>query len=307
MLRFYVLTSRKFGCLKRHFRSLPKDQTTVVINSTDDVYVAKAYAWCRAEGIDVTITESNGNPGRGKNSVLYHFLKSDNDYMVQIDGDDFLQPHGVNLYKWIAENDPPDGIQLVYGNTWSDHPNPAELYGVHPWQRNYLEWVESTIPLEKRAHYYYMYEKRVEYQNIFREVDKQAFEWNYPDAVAPTECARLIFYSRKLAKSVTFRDDLLVGEDALVNYQVRDMAWKKKIILKKILDSREKTYSYDLSNSGIVKQTEMESNYEWLQPFHDAVEEASKDWTVPQDFGLSEIHHNIERVPYIDDLGVEDE
>jgi len=305
MLRFYVLTSRKFGCLKRHFRSLPKAQTTVVINSTDDVYIAKAYEWCREEGIDVTITESNGKPGKGKNSVLQHFLASECEYMVQIDGDDFLQPHGVNVYNWVSENNPPDGIQLVYGNTWSDHSNPAELYGVHPWRKNYLNWVKDTFPLEKRGHYYHMYERREEYFKTFREIDKQAFKWNYPDAVAPTECARLIFYSRKLAELVKFREDLLIGEDALVNYQVRDMDWNKEITLKKILDSREKTYSYDLNNSGIVKQTERESNYEWLQPFHDAVDEASKNWTVPQDFSLHEIKHNIEKVPYIEDLGVE--
>ena len=305
MLRFYVLTSRKFECLKRHFRSLPKDQTTVVINSTDDLYIAKAYEWCREEGIDVTITESNGRPGKGKNSVLQHFLASECEYMVQIDGDDFLQPHGVNVYNWVSENNPPDGIQLVYGNTWSDHSNHAELYGVHPWKKNYLNWVKDSFPLEKRGHYYHMYERREEYFKTFREIDKQAFKWNYPDAVAPTECARLIFYSRKLAELVKFREDLLIGEDALVNYQVRDMDWNKEITLKKILDSRERTYSYDLNNSGIVKQTERESNYEWLQPFHDAVDEASKNWTVPQDFSLHEIKHNIEKVPYIEDLGVE--
>ena len=306
MLRFYVLTTRKFGCLKRHFRSLPKDQTTVVINSTDDLYVAKAYEWCREEGVDVTITESNGKPGKGKNSVLDHFLKSDNQYMVQIDGDDFLQPHGVNLYNWLAKNDPPDGVQLVWGNFWSDHPNPDELYGMQPWHKAYLEWVKDTFSLDKRGHYYHMYEKREELFKTFKEIDKHSWKWNYPDAIAPTECPRLIFYSRKLAESVTFREDLLIGEDSLVNYQVRDMAWKKEINLKKILDSREKTYCYDLNNSGIVKQSERGANYEWMKPFHAAVEEASKDWTVTEQFHLTEVKHNIEKVPYIDDLGVEE-
>ena len=306
MLRFYVLTSRKFECLKRHFRSLPKEHTTVVINSTDNLYIAKAYEWCIEEGIDVTITESNGKPGKGKNSVLAHFLNSKYRYMVQIDGDDFLQPHGVNLFTWLAKNDPPDGVQLVYGNTWTDHPNPQELYGVHPWHKNYLEWVKDTFPVEKRGHYYHVYEKRQEYKELFVKMDNQAFKWNYPDSVAPTDCARLIFWSRRLAELVTFREDLLIGEDSLVNYQVREMAWNKKINLKKILDSREKTYSYDLNNSGIVKQAERGSNYEWLKPFHDAVEEESKSWTVTEDFHLKEVKHNIEKVPYIDDLGVKE-
>ena len=307
MLRFYVLTSRKLECLKRHFRSLPKDQTTVVINSTDDLYVAKAFEWCREEGIDVTITDSNGRPGKGKNSVLQHFLESEYDYMVQIDGDDFLQPHGVNLYNWLAKNSPPDGVQLVWGNFWSDHPNPRALYGVHPWDKNYLDWVKNTFSLEKRGHYYHMYEKREKLFKTFQAIDNQSFKWNYPDAIAHTECPRLIFWSRKLAELVTFREDLLIGEDSLVNYQVREMAWKGEIDLKKILDSREKTYCYDLSNSGIVKESERTANYEWMKPFHDAVEKESKNWTVTESFALGVVEHNIEKVPYIDDLGVEDE
>ena len=34
--------------------------------------------------------------------------------MVQIDGDDYLTPHGVWLYKHLAESDsPPDAIALM--------------------------------------------------------------------------------------------------------------------------------------------------------------------------------------------------
>ena len=103
---------------------------------------------------------------------------------------------------------------------------------------------------------------------------------------------------------IRFREDLLIGEDALVNYQVRDMAYKEQITLKKIKDLHEKTYTYDLDSSGIVKASERQANYTWIKPFNDAVEEESKNWTVDMNYSLPTIKHDIERVPYIEDLGV---
>ena len=307
MLRFYVLTSRELECLKRHFRSLPKEHTVVVINTTDKAYQQTAFQWCYDNKITAVITESNGKPGKGKNAVLDHFLDSDYDYMVQIDGDDFLQPHGVNLYSWVSENNPPDGIQLVWGNWWSSLPveETHTLYGPKPWYPEYLEWVEANTDPAEREHYLGVYENRELIKEELSRLDNLAIKWNYPpDSIAPGDCARLIFYSRKLASSIRFREDLLIGEDALVNYQVRDMAYKEQITLKKIKDLQEKTYTYDLNNSGIVKASERQANYTWIKPFNDAVEEESKNWTVHMNYSLLPIEHNIERVPYIEDLGV---
>jgi hypothetical protein len=309
VLRFYVLTSRKFGCLKRHFRSLPKEHTTVVINTTDKEYEQKAFQWCYDNKITAVITESNGNAGKGKNSVIDHFLESEYDHMVQIDGDDFLQPHGVNVYNWVSENNPPDGIQLVYGNWWSSLPSDQthKMYGSKPWYPEFLEWVEDNTDPAKREHFYKMYESRELYRKEFLRHQNFCMRWNYPiDSIAPGDCARLIFYSRKLASLVRFDEELLIGEDSLLNYEVRDMAYKKQIVLKKIKDSRERTYSYDLDHSGIVKASELEGQYDWIKELNDAVEETSKNWTVPMHFVLEEIKHNIEKVPYIEDLGVKE-
>ena len=305
MLRFYVLTSRKFECLQRHFRSLPKEHTTVVINTTDKAYEQKAFQWCYDNKITAVITESNGNPGKGKNAVLDHFLESDYDHMVQIDGDDFLQPHGVNVYKWVSENNPPDGIQIVYNNSWSSIKDSWSLYAAHPWHDNFLQWVEDNIDPAEQEHYRQVYDRREEYLKEFRKHFELSVEWNYPKDVAdPLECPRLIFYSRKLAESVRFREDLLIGEDTLLNYEVRQLAHEGSVILKKIKDNLEKTYSYDLDNSGIVKASERSADWGWLKELNDSVEKESKEWTVTQTFALDFIEHSIERVPYIEDLGV---
>ena len=48
-----------------------------------------------------------------KNELLKIFEKSDNDYCVQVDGDDFLTPYGVDLYEQIAQSSgAPDAICL---------------------------------------------------------------------------------------------------------------------------------------------------------------------------------------------------
>lgn len=307
MLRFYVLTSRKFECLKRHFRSLPKEHTTVVINTTDKTYEQQAFQWCYDNKITAVITESNGKPGKGKNAVLDHFLESEYDYMVQIDGDDFLQPHGVNVYNWVSENNPPDGIQIVYNNSWSSIEDPWSLYGAHPWHDNFLQWVEDNIDPAAQEHYRQVYDRREEYLKEFQKHCQLSLEWNYPKDVAdPLDCPRLIFYSRNLAESIRFREDLFIGEDTLLNYQVRELAHEGSIKLKKIKDNFEKTYSYDLDNSGIVKASERSADWDWLKQLNDAIEKESKEWTATQTFVLEFIEHSIEKVPYIEDLGVEE-
>ena len=65
-----------------------------------------------SEGIEHYVTESDGTPATGKNSVLRLFLESDNEYMVHVDGDDMITPYGRNLYRTAAHTDAPDVICL---------------------------------------------------------------------------------------------------------------------------------------------------------------------------------------------------
>mgnify|MGYP001572732850 FL=1 len=301
-LRFYVLTSRNFKCLKRHFVSLPKQQTTVIINTLDKEYEKLVQDWCFREKINCVVTESNGKPGKGKNAVLDHFLDSDYDYMVQIDGDDFLQPHGVNLYTWVAHNDAPDGIQIVYSYAWNGGLEDLG-YAPFPWDDEFIEYMQQRIEKypETKAHLEYMYQNKARYEALYTTHTQQNAKWNYPrDSIHYMDCARLIFYSRKLAGAVRFREDLLIGEDSLLNYQVRDMAWKGQIKLNKVKDKVEQTYWYDLTNSGIVKRSQKEADWEWLEALNSAVEEESKNWTVSEGFLLEQITHDIQVAQHID-------
>ena len=83
-MRFYVLTSTNYEALLRHndptYSNIHKDDMVVVINSLDSEYIERAKNYCIAKDIKYYITESNGSPSKGKNSLLDIFLESDDDY-----------------------------------------------------------------------------------------------------------------------------------------------------------------------------------------------------------------------------------
>ena len=304
MLNYYVLTSRNLKCLKRHFHSLPKEHTTVVINTTDKEYEEVAHQWCWDNKINCVLTESNGMPGKGKNAVLDHFLHNPYySHMVQIDGDDFLQPHGVNLYKWLSDNNPPDGVQIVYSASNRGHfTDPyTQIFAPMPWEPTYKEWAikQYTSHPEKKKHLIDMFKRRYELHSIYHKHREQNAQWNYPpDGVHYMDCARLIFWSKKLASKVRFREDLLVGEDSLLNYEVRNMAWLGEITLQKVKDTEENTYTYDLLNCGVTKKGHMEAQWDWMKLLTDIITEREKEWTVP-------LNYSLESVPYPEEFKLE--
>ena len=304
MIRYYVLTSRNLKCLKRHFASLPRTETTVVINTTLDWYRDDAMNWCKKNKIDYVVTESNGYPGRGKNSLLDHFLNSKYEYMVQIDGDDFMQPHGVNLYRAVAQSDnPPDGVQIVHGLTWhGGRKHMDELFLRNPWNESYRNKIPSIAKQfpHLRPKLMDIYHNAEKYRKLHLKHRRHNEKWNYPlDVNDEMECPRLIFWSRKLASLVRFREDLMIGEDTLVNMQIRDKAYKGEIKLQKVVDKDHISYVYDLTNSGIVKRLQNTFDWTWVEPLVNAVEEESKNWTVPFHYSLDPVEIEIEKAEEI--------
>ena len=289
--RFYVLTSRNMKCLKRHFFSLPKEHTTVIINTLDKEYEETAQMWCIQQRINCVVTESNGKPGKGKNACLDHFLESNYTHMVLIDGDDFLQPFGVNLYTALtARSKPLDGVVIVHSKSFRGGTNPNKhLFAPFPWTTAYKEWGG------KHAHDYPHMRKHLKEQFRNRKELKEQYDihvgqnqkWNYPpDSMHYMDCARLILWSRKLAETIRFREDLIIGEDSLLNYEVRDLAFKKEIILEKVEDKIARSYYYDLTNSGIVRRLQNKVDWSWMQPLNNAIAEREPYWTVSEDFSV---------------------
>ena len=121
-LKYYALCCRNLYGTKRHLDYIPKEDLVIVLNSwlgmggkeseINAQYLADAEAWCVDEGIEYYVTSSDGTPSTGKNSVLSLFRASDNDYMVLVDGDDYITKHGVWLYDTIAQSESPP-MQLL--------------------------------------------------------------------------------------------------------------------------------------------------------------------------------------------------
>ena len=72
---FYVLSSHNIYALKRQFKTLPKNKTTIIINTLDDTFREQAESYCKEEGLRHFITESDGTAATGKNSFLDQFDK----------------------------------------------------------------------------------------------------------------------------------------------------------------------------------------------------------------------------------------
>ena len=84
MVKFYLLVSIRpdaidFRLLK-HANYLEKFH--IVINTTDKDLEEDLVHYCTDKGLEFTVTESDGTPATGKNSMLDVFLKSDNEYAV---------------------------------------------------------------------------------------------------------------------------------------------------------------------------------------------------------------------------------
>ena len=274
-LGFYVLITRGVAAMKRHKRmwdgsmsqSVEKSQVKFVINTRDDNFRDTATAWLDSEGIPWVSTKSNGGPSKGKNSVLAQFLKSDDDYMVMIDGDDFITPHGIYVYKAIANpqahadaNNAPDDYVVP---TTPDVISIENQYGIIPnegysW---HLRWDDCI----KSSHRYALDPNNQEhiagrgYRCFIRPEHwwDLAMTGNWIEKGSPylrmlsDAHNRITFYSRKAVEYAQFPEDLLVGEDVVNYLEVKD-AGKKGLLDVRAMNDVYPTYVYDQRIGGIV-------------------------------------------------------
>lgn len=97
-----ILTNHKLDKLKRLVHSvlnlIPEPNidlnTVIVVNTLKDDYYQEVLR--EQFPFPVIRTESNGKPGKGKNSCLELFSQSSCDFLTQFDGDDILYPTYLN-------------------------------------------------------------------------------------------------------------------------------------------------------------------------------------------------------------------
>ena len=129
-----LLTSNNLAALKLSYASVINQKKTtihytiiIVINTICEEYGARV----KKEFPNVEIAESfsNGKPGKGHNSVLAIFKQygSKYDYLLPLDGDDFLYPYAVHrLETYITYN--PDVLFLPYSDILTTHFNGPALH-----------------------------------------------------------------------------------------------------------------------------------------------------------------------------------
>lgn len=99
-----VLTSQNSAKLDRCIESVfsQTENVVVVCNTLDTAYVDEAAAVAQKYDIPFIVTESNGTPAKGKNSVLDYFRTTEYDFFMQVDGDDSLAPNCINKLRRIV-------------------------------------------------------------------------------------------------------------------------------------------------------------------------------------------------------------
>lgn len=289
-MKFYILTSRDFFGLKNHALTIPPHDQVVVINSLDESYVQQAKNYCIENNIEYYITESDGTPGTGKNSVMKCFLESDNEYMVQVDGDDKITEYGFSFYRNLSKcKNPPDMVVLkkqwcylsIGWRTLEDGTKKTTMTSRNlPWYRPNDEQ-EDMYDSQKMFGFWrvqkrhddnrgwiHSWEHVDDEQLMFWAKDRCKLErWHWDIAEGNDEgrdvFSRMVFYSKKAAKHVKFTNELLVGEDMIAFYEIKRLGLSKELDVYCHDEYEKFTYIYtnNQKNHGIVGQ---QNSWQWV-------------------------------------------
>jgi len=197
-----LLTNHKLDKLTRLVKSvkgfIPEDsieiKPVIVVNTLNDDY----YDEVKNAGFsfDIVRTESNGKPGKGKNSCRDLFLNSDADFMAQVDGDDWLYP------TWAKSM-----AQHIH-----HYPN-MDALGLHP-----VDYVTTF----RRGGHEFMVGPNNEFHagvwggSLFKRTNHGPGEGHWVNETAPANFDRLILQS-KLSAAIKMDEDIPNGEDHLYN------------------------------------------------------------------------------------------
>jgi len=301
-MKFYVLTSENLKALKRHndpdFSNILKKDTVIVINSLDESYVQEATEYCKAENLEHYITESNGTPSKGKNSVFDIFLASDNEYCVLIDGDDFLTPHGVWMYKHLEELEtPPDAVCLI--NQISVQLENNTLYFVTPFTVDYY-YLLSTSSYDTFKNYYGLsHEKSVYFDSLTTKYYEEQQKYSEGSEV---HC-RVTWFSRKAAM-IRFNEDLIIGEDTLQMLELKHEALEGRLNVY-TTDEKPATYIYDQREGGtVVIETNFGEDCEWMDTYLKALEDIEHVGKLHENTRLPELQIQYPQDYIYNDLGL---
>jgi len=218
-----ILTHHNLPALKRMVRSVEDQEAEenlsveviIVVNTINDDY------WREIQNSELVLgqalsklsykiirTESNGKPGKGKNSCRALFLESDCDFLSQVDGDDFLYPTFVrSIWEHIE---------------W--HPT-IDVLGKHP--------MDAISPNQLGGHHYKVGPKGEWWAcvwggSLFKRADHGPGKANWVEDSHPSSWDRILLQSR-LSAVVKMDEDLPNGEDHLYSMQLLVLHQQRKL------------------------------------------------------------------------------
>lgn len=304
----YVLTSSNIRTLERQFTTLKPNETVVIINSLNTEYVEKAAGFCTSNHIEYHITESDGTPSTGKNSLIDKFLESDNEYMIQVDGDDIITPYGRNLYRTVALGDSPPDIICLANQLSVERPQEdffdmfkkqvdsrsvKKDYFFIPMKHKY-SWTHDLKIRQTRQTYIPKVQEHDIRKMIGDGIDEAiARQWMENRKVAEEYTVdygdmmntlnRLVFYSRKGAEYTRFDPEHKIGEDALQYYQLKKLSYEGLIDMR-VRNERPK-YSYLYMQDAESTTRDGTLDLDWI---HDLIDKLNKMEMYPKGYRLPE-------------------
>jgi len=283
MTHYYVLTSRRLGLLVRALETIPKDRVTVVINSRREGYEEQAVNWCIENDIEYVVTECDGTPATGKNSVIKLFLESDHDYMVQLDGDDIITREGVKLYDSLPTLFPEVDCVALYKQTVCEagklvrsfDKSDADLKVMNEnWYFFNMHAAQLAMEPSKRLsidRLKYLAEERVKFNNIVSQYSENK-----------ESLCRLTYYSKKGASLVNFDNSLTIGEDMIQFFKLKYYSQLGLLNMYKRSEKDMPSYIYMADDAGTVDL----SDISWVplinQAFYDLKEKPDINYSLPE-------------------------
>ena len=222
----YVLT-RTYNLIKKY--KTKEFTVKIVINTLDTSYYNKV---CNEiKDCEIIETESNGLPGKGHNSQIHIFEQSpEYDYLLKIDGDDFLNPMAfTRLLAYLQCK--PDIINLMASETIS---------------------TQFTAPtaLHMNIHntYYLNYNVTTMVNNMYYTMCKNPLNVDIYNTFTP---GILLLISRNMLNYDIFYDEHMTIYDDLITFLKCYKLWKQeKIKMFNILDTN--IYLYNKLNENSI-------------------------------------------------------
>ena len=121
----------------------------IIVNSLDESYYNNVCKRFESINVEIIQTESNGRPGKGHNSILELFKnRSEYDYLIPIDGDDFLYPYALQQISKILIYNP---TIIVRGNEdyICNFKNLYEVNDCYNLNHKYFLYSQPNIPIKK--------------------------------------------------------------------------------------------------------------------------------------------------------------